>query len=46
MFSMEIITLILPLEAVTDFNSSNSSGVRAGAIAGVTAGVISVVLIE
>ena len=43
---IETVTLILPLEAVTDFNSSNSSGVRAGAIAGVTAGVISVVLIE
>ena len=33
------VTLILPLEATTVNNPSNSSGVTAGEIAGVTAGV-------
>ena len=36
---METVTLILPLEATTVKNPSNSSGVTAGAIAGATAGV-------
>ena len=36
---METVTLILPLEATTVNNPSNSSGVTAGAIAGATAGV-------
>ena len=36
---MEIVTLILPLEATTVNNPSNSSGVTAVAIAGATAAV-------
>ena len=36
---METVTLILPLEAMTVNNPSNSSGVRAGAIAGAKSGV-------
>ena len=36
---METATLILPLEATTVNNQSNSSGVTARAIAGATAGV-------
>ena len=43
---METVTLILPLEATTDINPSNSSGVTAGAIAGATVGVTSGALIE
>ena len=36
---METVNLILPLEAMTVNNPSDSSGVTAGAIAGATAGV-------
>ena len=36
---MKTLTLILPLEATTVNNTINSSGVKAGAIEGVTAGV-------
>ena len=36
---METVTLILPPEAMTVDNLSNISGVRAGAISGVTAAV-------
>ena len=36
---MESVTLILPLEATTMSNQSDSSGVTAGAITGATAGV-------
>ena len=36
---METVTLILPLEATTVNNPSNSSQVTTGAIAGATAGV-------
>ena len=51
---METVTLILPLEGMTDINQSYSSGVteRAisgateGAISGATEGVIARVLIE
>ena len=43
---METVTLIMPLEAMTDINPSNSSGVTEGAIAGATAGVTAVALIE
>ena len=37
---METVTLILPPEATNVNNTIDSSGVTAGAIAGVTAGVI------
>ena len=43
---METVTLILPLEATTYINPSDSSGVTAGAIAGETAGVTAGALIE
>ena len=43
---MENVTLIIPLEATTDINPSDSSGVTAGAIAGETAGVTAGALIE
>ena len=36
---METVNLILPLEATTVKNPSDSSGVTVGAIAGATAGV-------
>ena len=36
---METVTLILPLEATAVKNPSDSSGVKAGAIAGATSGV-------
>ena len=36
---MQTVTLILPLEATTVNNPSNSSGVTAGAKSGATAGV-------
>ena len=37
---METVTLILPLEVVTDINPSDSSGVTSGEIAGVKAGAL------
>ena len=40
------ITLIMPLEATTHINRSDSSGVTAGAIAGATATVTAEVLID
>ena len=40
---METVTLILPLEATTVNNPSNSSGVTAGAIAGATVAVTAAV---
>ena len=40
---MKTVTLILPLEATTVNNPSNSSGVTAGAIAGATSGVTAAV---
>ena len=43
---MEAVTLVLPPEAMTDIHPSNSSGVTAGLIAGATAGVTTVELIE
>ena len=43
---METVTLILPLEATTNINAIDSSGVTAGAIAGETAGVTAGALIE
>ena len=43
---METVTLILPLEATTNINPSNSSGVTVGAIAGEAAGVTAGALIE
>ena len=43
---METVTLILSLEAKTVNNPSDISGVTAEAIAGETAGVIAVELIE
>ena len=43
---METVNLILPLEAKTLNNPSNSSGATAVVIAGATAGVISGALIE
>ena len=39
---METVTLILPLEATTVNNPSGSSGVKAGALVGTTAGVTAV----
>ena len=42
---METFTLILPLEATTVNNTSDSSGVTVGAITGATAGVTAGVLI-
>ena len=36
----ETVTLILPLEATTDINPSDSIRVKAGAVAGVTAGAL------
>ena len=43
---METVTLILPLEATTINNPSDSSGVTAGAISGATEGVTAGALIE
>ena len=43
---METVTLILLLEAMTDNNPSHRSGVTAGEIAGATAAVTAVALIE
>ena len=43
---METVTLILPLEATTVNNPSDSSGVTARAITGATAGVTSGALID
>ena len=43
---METVTLILPLEATTVNNPSNSRVVTAGVIAGAIAGVTSGALIE
>ena len=43
---METVTLILPLEATTNINPSDGSGVTAGEIAGATAGVTEGALIE
>ena len=43
---MKTVTLILPLEATTDINPSDSSGVTVGAIAGATAGVTAGALID
>ena len=43
---METVTLILPLEATTVNNPSESNGVTAGAIPGATAGVKEGVFIE
>ena len=43
---METVTLILPLEATTDINPSDRSGVTAGVIEGATAGVTEGALIE
>ena len=43
---MQIVTLILPLEAKTDINLSDSSRLTVGAIAGATAGVTLGALID
>ena len=43
---MKTVTLVLPLEATTDINPSDSSAVTVGAISGVTAGVIAEALID
>ena len=43
---METVTLIQPLEATTENNPCDSSGVTAGAIAGAIAGVTAGVLLE
>ena len=43
---MKNVTLILPLEATTDINTSNSSGVAAGVTAVAIAGVKAVALID
>ena len=43
---IETVTLILPLEATTNINPSDSSGVILEAISGATAGVTAVALIE
>ena len=43
---MKTVTVILPLEATTVNNLSDSSGVTSGAIAGATAGVAVGALIE
>ena len=43
---METIALILPFQATTVNNPSNSSGVTAGAISGEITGVTAVLLIE
>ena len=43
---METVTLILPLEATTNINPSDSSGVTAGDIVGATAVVTEEALIE
>ena len=43
---MKNITLLLPLEATTDMNPNNSSGVTVGTIARVTAGVTAGALID
>ena len=37
---MDTVTLILPLEATTDINPSESSGATAGAIEGATSGAL------
>ena len=43
---MKTVTLILPLEATTNINPSDISGVIEGAIAGATAGVTAGFLID
>ena len=43
---MKIVTLILPLEAMTVNNPSDSSGVTVGEIEGATVGVIAGALID
>ena len=43
---MKIVTLILPLEATTDIDPSDSSGVAAGVTQGVIAVVTTGVLID
>ena len=43
---METVTLILTLEVTTDINLIDSSGVTAGAIAGVIEAVIAVAMME
>ena len=43
---METVTLIMPLEATADINTSDRSGVTAVVIAGATAAVTAEALIE
>ena len=43
---MKTVTLILPLEAMTDINKSDNSGVTVGAIAEATVGVTAGALID
>ena len=43
---MKTVTLIMPLEARTDINPSDSSGVTAGAISGTISGVTAGALID